>query len=191
MATEMTAPDFDQLTNLFIEEGAVSLSPSELHGALVGQLAAGKRHNAEGLEKFCADQLDIAGLNHPSSQPQLSALYREALAQLESSNFELKLLLPEEDQPLSARAEHLGLWVAGFLAGFGLAVTDKAGTLGTEAQESLKDLVQIAQIDADAEGEEEESLLVEVEEYVRMAAMLLFTECNVAAEQSEKPARLH
>ena len=32
----MSAPDFDQLANLMIEEGAIAFSPSELHGAIVG-----------------------------------------------------------------------------------------------------------------------------------------------------------
>lgn len=191
MATEMSPPDFDQLANLFIEEGAVAFSPSELHGALVGQVAAGQRLDAKGVEAFCVSQLDLTALSNPSSQPQLKALYQSAVAQLEASSFELSLLLPDDDQPLNARAEQLGLWVSGFLAGFGLGVSASAEKLSAEAQESLKDLVQIAQIEADSEGEEEEALLVEVEEYVRMAAMLLFTECNKPAGESEQTQTLH
>lgn len=183
MVTDVAAPDFEQLANLLLEEGAVTFSPSELHGLVVGQIAAGRRFESAALASFCAEQIDLTNLSQAASLPQLSGLYKAALAQLESSDFELELLLPDDEHSLGQRAEQLGLWVTGFIAGFGLAVTENASNLSTEAQESIGDLVQIAQIDASDEAEEDEGLLMEVEEYVRMAAMLLFTECNRDAVQ--------
>ena len=180
MVTQASAPDFEQLANLLLEEGAVTFSPAELHGLIVGQLAAGRRFETPALATFCAEQIDLATLSQPSTVPNLTLLYKESLEQLESSNFELELLLPDDEHSLTQRAEQLGLWVTGFIAGFGLAVSEKASNLSSEAQESIGDLVQIAQIDASEEAEEDEGLLMEVEEYVRMAAMLLFTECNQA-----------
>jgi uncharacterized protein YgfB (UPF0149 family) len=52
--------------------------------------------------------------------------------------------------------------------------------LSIEGQETLRDLAQIVQITtaADAEAEEDENDLMEVQEYVRMAALLVFSECN-------------
>lgn len=191
MTTTQSAPDFDQLADLFIVEGAVLFSPSELHGAIVGQIAAGRRLDATALSEFCAAQLDVSQFSHPSSLLQLTALYNQSLSQLEASSFELSLLLPDEEHQLSERAEQLGTWAAGFLAGFGLGASNKANALSAEAQESLKDLVDIAQIDTDSEGEEEEALLFEVEEYVRMVAMLLFTECNKADPDPASELTMH
>lgn len=188
MVSEATAPDFEQLANLLLEEGAVTFSPAELHGLIVGQVAAGRRYEAASLAKFCSEQIDLAELSQPTTSSNLTLLYNEALKQLESSNFELELLLPDDEHSLNQRAEQLGLWVTGFIAGFGLAVTDKAAKLSSEAQESIGDLVQIAQIDASEEAEEDEGLLMEVEEYVRMAAMLLFTECNSAPSEAQSDA---
>lgn len=185
MVTQASAPDFEQLANLLLEEGAVTFSPSELHGLIVGQIAAGRRFETPELATFCAEQIDLSILSQPSTVPNLTLLYKESLEQLESSNFELELLLPDDEHSLGQRAEQLGLWVAGFIAGFGLAVTEKASNLSSEAQESIGDLVQIAQIDASEEAEEDEGLLMEVEEYVRMAAMLLFTECNQAPAENK------
>lgn len=187
----MSAPDFDQLADLFVEEGAMTFSPSELHGTIVGYFAAGQRFESTGAEQFCASQLDLERISQSGNGSQLEKLSKQALEQLESNDFNLALLLPEDDHSLPVRAEHLGLWVSGFLAGFGLGATDRAANLSSEAQESLRDLVQISQIDADQEGEEEESLLVEVEEYVRMAAMLLFTECNRAGAEAPKMSPVH
>jgi uncharacterized protein YgfB (UPF0149 family) len=184
----MSAPDFDQLANLMIEEGAIAFSPSELHGAIVGQLTAAKRFDKTTLEAFCVTQLDITRIALESSSEKLMALYTQILEQLESSAFELAILLPDDEQSLVERAEHLGLWVTGFLAGFGMAIGDQGQHLSNDAQDGLKDLVQIAQIEADGQAEEDENLLMEVEEYVRMAAMLLFSECNkVESTEADKP----
>lgn len=193
MASDMTAPDFEQLANLLLGEGAVTFSPSELHGLIVGQVAAGQRFESPALAHFCAQQIDLTGFAQPNTESQLLALYNLTLNQLESSDFELQLLLPDDEYRLSQRAEQLGLWVTGFIAGFGLAVSEQASKLSSEAQESIGDLVQIAQIDASQEAEEDEGLLMEVEEYVRMAAMLLFAECNVAPNQNptDKAPTLH
>ncbi|NVK02853.1 MAG: UPF0149 family protein [Oceanospirillaceae bacterium] len=185
MSTELSAPDFDQLANLLLEEGAVTFSPSELHGILVGQVAAGQRFEVAGLAQFCAQQLDLDQLSQPSTAPNLGLLYKQVLAQMESGDFELNLLLPDDEHSLAQRAEQLGLWVTGFIAGFGLGAGESAAKLSTEAQESIGDLVQIAQIETDSESEEDEGLLMEVEEYVRMAAMLLFAECNTPPETSD------
>ena len=185
MSTELSAPDFDQLANLLLEEGAVTFSPSELHGILVGQVAAGQRFEVAGLAQFCAQQLDLDQLSQPSTAPNLGLLYKQVLAQMESGDFELALLLPDDEHSLPLRAEQLGLWVTGFIAGFGLGAGESAAKLSTEAQESIGDLVQIAQIETDSESEEDEGLLMEVEEYVRMAAMLLFAECNTPPETSD------
>lgn len=185
MSTELSAPDFEQLANLLLEEGAVTFSPSELHGMLVGQVAAGQRFDTATLSTFCAQQIDLDKLSQPSTGPNLNLLYKQVLTQMESGNFELELLLPDDEHSLVQRAEQLGLWVSGFIAGFGLGAGESASRLSSEAQESIGDLVQIAQIETDSETDEDEGLLMEVEEYVRMAAMLLFTECNTAAENSE------
>lgn len=190
-SSPMKTPDFDTLADLMIQEGAVSFSPSELHGSLAGQLSASVRFERSALETFCATQLDLDRFSAKSSGDCVQALYDHLLKQLESSDFELSLLLPDDDQSLLARAEHLGLWVSGYLAGFGMAISDQAKHLSSDAQDGLKDLVQIAQIEADGEAEEDENLLVEVEEYVRMAAMLLFNECNTSTTIDSQSTVVH
>ncbi|HSG04321.1 MAG TPA: UPF0149 family protein [Marinobacterium sp.] len=185
MSTELSAPDFEQLANLLLEEGAVTFSPSELHGILVGQIAAGQRFESASLAQFCAQQIDLDRLSQPNTASNLDLLYKQMLGQMESGNFELELMLPDDEHSLTQRAEQLGFWVSGFIAGFGLGAGESASRLSTEAQESIGDLVQIAQIETDSETDEDEGLLMEVEEYVRMAAMLLFTECNAPTENAE------
>jgi uncharacterized protein YgfB (UPF0149 family) len=87
-------------------------------------------------------------------------------------------LLPEDDRPLTERAEAMVDWCRGFLGGFGLAGTG-ARQLSDEAQEILRDLGTIAASSFDFGNEDEdEDALIEVQEFVRIGAMLLFTECT-------------
>jgi uncharacterized protein YgfB (UPF0149 family) len=86
--------------------------------------------------------------------------------------------LPSDDRPLPERAEALVDWCRGFLGGFGLAGTEAHAKLSEEAQEILRDLGSIAaaQLDFGEEGDDEDAL-IEVHEFVRVGAMLLFAEC--------------
>ena len=182
-------PEFDTIANRLLEEGALTLSPSELHGLICGQLAAGARFDTDTLLKVLAGLMDVASFKQEASKSAFIDLYQGTLERYLAANFGLELLLPEDDQLLTQRAEALGSWCAGFLSGFGLHVGKQGEKLSVEAQESLGDLSQIAQIaaDTDMDSDEDESDLMEVQEYVRMAAMLLFSECNRDIDTTDKP----
>jgi uncharacterized protein YgfB (UPF0149 family) len=85
----------------------------------------------------------------------------------------LQLLLPAEDAALGERADALIAWARGFLGGFGLAGGDPDG-LSEDAQEALRDLAAIAaaQLSYDDPDSDEDSL-VEIHEFIRVAALLL------------------
>ncbi|TCK06032.1 UPF0149 family protein [Marinobacterium mangrovicola] len=190
-------PDFDIVANLLIEEGVLAVSPAELHGLLAGQLAAGARFDADTLLRVFLELMDVSALKQETTKLGLIELYQRTLAQYESDDFDFALLLPDDDQMLAQRAEALGSWCSGFLSGFGLH-TQKSQKLSAEAKEGLQDLAQIAQIaaDTDADSDEDEADLMEVQEYVRTAAMLMFNECNRVPEAEaeatkQTPPTLH
>lgn len=180
-------PDFELIANLFVEEGVKGVSPAELHGLLAGHLAAGARlEPAMVLQKSC-ELLDQDSITHESSKATLYNLYEATCAALESMDLEFQLLLPDDDEEISLRAESLGAWCQSFLSGFGLYGKHTDKSLSQEAKETLNDLGQIAQISSDLEElDENESDLMEVQEYVRMAVLMLFTECNQALADKEK-----
>lgn len=179
-STTVELPDFDVLADLLVEEGALTLSPSELHGLLAGQVAAGARFDPAGLLQRIQELFDIEPFGSDVTRRTVMQTYMAILQQFQAPDFSFELLLPDEDQPLSIRAEALGVWCSGFLSGFGMQERKGPGGLSVEGQETLRDLAQIVQIstEADAEGEEDEANLMEVQEYVRMAALLIFSECN-------------
>ena len=74
-------------------------------------------------------------------------------------------------------------WCRGFLGGFGLAGAPAHAKLSEEAQEILRDLGTIAGSAFDFQNEEEdEDALIEVQEFVRVGALLLHTECTAGSD---------
>lgn len=155
---------------------------SELHGSLCGYLAGGG--SLRGTSVLAALQLD-GEVDAPQAAD--AALLRQLARQCESELADPELgfepLLPEDDRPLVERAEALVEWCRGFLGGFGLAGAPAHATLSDEAQEILRDLGTIASSAFEFQSEDEdEDALIEVQEFVRVGALLLHTECTASGD---------
>ncbi|GLQ50323.1 UPF0149 family protein [Dyella flava] len=182
----MTAPDLighDELDDV-IAHLRLALSPSEFHGSLCGFLAGNGRLGRRPLLEVL--QLDAGGVKvAPVDQAVLDQLVRQSQAELEDSELGFEPLLPADDRPLPERADALVDWCRGFLGGFGLGGPDMLERLSNEGKEVLRDLGAIASASLDFGNEDEdEDALIEVHEFVRMAAMLLFTECRIPNQPS-------
>jgi len=150
----------------------LSTLPSELHGSLSGWLAGGGKGQDGWLQEVMVD----AHIPNPARDSPLGRLFETTQRQLEDPDFTFTLLLPDPDAPLFDRSQALFAWCRGFVGGFGLAVGDRL-MLSEQGQDALADLVQLAAEDGQAEGDEEDELaLVELEEFVRVATLLLRSE---------------
>lgn len=151
---------------------------SELHGSLCGYLAGGG--SLRGTSVLAALQLDGEATDpSPEDLALLQRLARQCASELADPELGFEPLLPEDDRPLAERAEAMVDWCRGFLGGFGLAGTAAHAHLSDEAQEILRDLGTVAASSLDFGNEtEDEDALIEVQEFVRVAAMLLHTECT-------------
>jgi len=149
----------------------LAMPGSELHGGLAGWLAGGGDDAAGWLAPVLADP----ALPAPTAGSALDRLRLATAAQLEDRDFAFALLLPEDGQPLSLRSAALFDWCRGFLGGFGLAAGQRP-SLSEEGQEALADLARLAAAQPEDDGEDdagEEDALAEIEEFVRVAALLL------------------
>lgn len=181
-------PQFDTLANQFLQQGAFC-SPSELHGSLCGQLAAGGSYEEDGEWLQAASGLmDIGELTDHDLVRGLLDVYEVSREQLTGSDFSFELLMPDDEVPLTQRAEALGQWCEGFLAGYAMAGGKVDGNMSAEAKETLRDLITISQIatDSDEEGGDDGDF-AEVYEYVRMSTMLIYAECNGVPVESAVP----
>ncbi len=169
----ISLPSPDQIRDASRALG-VSVAPSELHGALCGWLAGGGADEAQWLGRVLADD----ALAAPEPGDALDLLRRVSVTQLGDRDFGLELLLPPPEAGLGERTEALFDWCRGFLGGFGLAA-GAAPPLSEEGEEALHDLARLAQAapDTDEEDEDDESALAEIEEFVRVAALLLHGDC--------------
>lgn len=170
--------------NLLATSGQ-SVSPAELHGLLLGRSCAGAGFDPE---TWLADAAELLGNAVPDNlQQALIGLQEMVRTELTGSDMAVVLLLPPDEAALPERAEALGEWCQGFLNGFGMAIADQA--LSSEAMEVLQDLASIAQVQsALEESEDGESDYMEVMEYLRVAPLLLFTECGKTAPAESKPS---
>ncbi len=163
-----------------LESGLV---PAELHGSLCGYLSGGGRQDRAGW--FRAVMSDPM-LPEPEAGSALDQLYAASVAQLDSPDFGFELLLPAEDQAVDVRGDGLLAWCRGFLGGFGLAAGAEP-PLSDEAAEALADLARIAASDLSYdEPEADEEALSEVAEFVRVAVMLLHSDCVLGPRHRRK-----
>lgn len=182
MSTDLIGYDDLDAAMVRLQLGA---DASELHGSLCGFLAGGGMLGRQPL--LAALQLE-AGQAAPSAADQalLDRLVEQTDGELADPELGFEPVLPADDRPLAERAEALVEWCRGFLGGFGLAGADAHAKLSDEAQEMLRDLSTIASssLDLGDEGEDEDAL-IEVQEFVRVGAMLLYTECQGARRQGD------
>jgi len=151
----------------------LATSATELHGGLSGWLAGGGDPGPDWLRRVLADD---ALPRLPDDSP-LTQLASTSAGQFEDRGFGFELLLPEGEASLGERSGALFDWCRGFLGGFGLAAGQDP-PLSEEGREALADLARLAAATPQDEGDEDdEDALAEIEEFVRVAALLLHGDC--------------
>lgn len=148
-------------------------SAPELHGALCGWLAGG----GDDIQAWPAQVLADDAVATPATDSPLDRLRQASVAQLEDRSFGFELLVEDDDASLLARSTALFEWCRGFLGGFGLAAGQDP-PLSEEGGEALADIARLAAATPQDDGDDEdEEALVEIEEFVRVAALLLHGDC--------------
>ena len=160
-----------------VDEAARTLglatTSSELQGALLGWLAGGGSADGNWLAAVMADP----ALPQPAADSPLQRLREHAVEQLDARNFALDLLVADEDASLAERSGSLFDWCRGFLGGFGLSAGANP-PLSDEGREVLADIAKLAAAAPQDEGDEDdEAALVEIAEFIRVAALLLHGDC--------------
>lgn len=167
------AGHFEQLDQL-LKQARAAGSAAEVHGFAAGWIASGTSFQSatesltEALEVALSDELD--------------KLLKDIASDIESGladvDFGFSLLLPADSEGINARRLALSEWCRGFLSGFGLTGRFQEVELSDEVKELLRDFGQISQVEEELpEDEDNESDLTEITEYVRMGAIMVFTDC--------------
>lgn len=152
---------------------AVSDAP-EAHGTLAGALCAAVSYE---FDDWIGELFTDGGCAAPAEEA-LRQVFDQTRLALISAQMDFNILLPDDDEPLVARAAALGQWCQGFLYGLGTSSIRNADDLPEQIGEVVRDLTAITQVGVDASESEEanEQAYAELVEFVRVGVQLLFDE---------------
>ncbi len=166
------------------QAAGLGANAAELHGGLCGWLAAG----GEAVREWPARVLADNALPTPAEGDALHRLLDASVAQLEDRDFAFELLLTDADDT-AAQADALFTWARAFLGGFGLGAGGRRPTLSEEGEEALNDLAKLAQAsseDFESGNDDDEDALAEIEEFIRVAVLILHGDCVMAVRHRQR-----
>lgn len=177
----MSAFDHQAISH-FLSEHDVEISSSEIHGLMTGYLSANPTLSPDQRQDLFEEWMDARVSRRKVSL--LEELYSATLESLgEYSDFEFRTLLPEDESSIAERSNALSRWCSGYLSGFGSAGRYDQAELADDVKEAFADFSRIAGLAEEVpEGEENETDLMEICEYVRISVLLIFTECGGARQ---------
>lgn len=182
LQAQPSMPDWQQV-EAALAPLQLAVSPAEVHGALSGWIAGGGAVDGAWLGRILADE----GLAQPDDAT-FDALRDATVASMEDRDLSFHLLMPDDDAPVDMRGNALFDWCRAFLGGFGMAAGPNP-PLSEEGSEALEDLARLAMAEAETDGDEEdEAAFAEIEEFVRVAALLLHGDCALGPRHRK---RLH
>ena len=168
---------------------------SEIHGVLTGLVCAG--FPVEDLNYLTMiNDLFNNGEGLPSKvKSTVKQMFSELWTDILDDAYTFQLMLPDDDDSIAERGHALGVWVQGFNLGFGLQQKDSP-VVSEEVKEVLSDFAEIANLsDEMEESEATEQAYFEINEYVRISALLCFSELGTLSTKSsndtEKNSTIH
>lgn len=149
---------------------------SEIHGVLTGLICAGfpfEDHNYLTM----VNDLFNNGEGFPDNvKSTIKQMFSELWTDILDDAYSFQLMLPDDDDSIIERGHALGVWVQGFNLGFGLQQKDSP-VVSEEVKEVLTDFAEIANLSDEMEEDEAtEQAYFEINEYVRISALLCFSE---------------
>jgi len=170
-------------------QNGLNFAAAEVHGILTGMLCA---------NTSCDRQDWLTLIDAPRSiatddNGAWPLLYQTTLSQLADGEFEFQLLLPHDDTPLQSRTEALADWCRGFLYGISHGKLQVQMELSDNVNEIIEDLTQISRAGHDVDGDDdsEEAAYMELVEYVRAGAMLVYAELQLPLASTTDQTLLH
>ncbi len=182
--------DFASLQAIFTSE-SVKVHASELHGFLTGLLCAGFAFEDKSYFAMLNDLFN-EGDNFPrATKAALEQLFNQLWTNLLDDTYGFNLLLPDDDDSIVERGHALSVWVQGFNLGFGLQQKDSP-VVSAEVKEVLTDFSEIANLsDEMEENEDSEQAYFEIIEYVKISALVCFSELASPPETETDKNTVH
>ena len=181
--------DYDSVSNKLSQQGVI-VDAAEVHGILCGMLCGGMSLTDQKWLEALSETINQGDAFSDPTQHLLNSLFNQTCQQLLEPEFALNLLLPDDQAPINDRGAALINWVQGFMLGFGLHQQDLM-QCSDDVKEALEDFSDISRMEEPMDADEEsEKALLEVEEYVKISAILCFSELgqSLLDDQQDTPS---
>ena len=167
---------FTQIEATLDLAGVQELSPSEVHGTIVGAMCNHMKSSVSpDLLKLIEPNADANDGRFTQLTATLYDLYRETSELLIESKDGFDLILPSEDESIELRGEGIATWCKGFVLGLLYNNAFSIDQLPESGAEIARDLMEIAEAAAGADDENEEDwALAELHEYIKVGSQLIF-----------------
>jgi uncharacterized protein len=169
--------DFETIDRI-MSVNNTGIDAPEFHGLMTGYLCAHTNSTADQRRGLYQGWLESSVSS--GELEVFEKLYGDTQESLdEFSDFEFRVLVPDDDMPITTRSLALSRWCSGFLSGFGSAGRFSEASIGEDVIEALTDFTKIAGLAEEVPDSEENELdLMEISEFVRISVLLIYTECG-------------
>ncbi len=177
---------YDLVDDALIKANAIA-DASEAQGTLCGMVCvSGVGGLNNWLSHIFGEEKDSKNLYIPESDKILSTLHDATVKELIEGDYDLSMMLHDDDDPLDIRIDDLTNWCQGFLYGLSAAGLKDIKKLPEEASEVLQDMLDISKAgyDTEADDEENEEAYAEIIEYIRIGVYVIFDTLNSAETSS-------
>jgi len=166
-----------QTINKIFQRNETDLTSAEAHGLAAGMLCIESKMEASGwVSQLLEDDMNLLD----EDKSTLVALFEQTRTLLsgDDDGFRFDLFLPSDDEPLTEQLKAIRVWCEGFLFGIGYSRSDS--TWPGDTGEVIKDIVEFTKLDSTVdeditqdEIDEFEGSLIEIQEYLRVAVMMI------------------
>ncbi len=152
-------------------------SAAEIHGVACGLLAVNINADDELWLGQIFQERDAQNASQQGTSRELKFYIQQIRTQMQDSNLEFSLLLPDDDAALAVRVEAMQEWTQGFLLGVSLAGLKDFSTLPKDSKELMDDFIDISSAGQfDTQDEESEEAYWHIVEYLRLGVLLISEE---------------
>ncbi|NND60803.1 MAG: UPF0149 family protein [Gammaproteobacteria bacterium] len=168
---QMPEIDFAELSHA-LEDAGTGADAAECHATLTGLICAGPALPGDWMEKVTGGGDTIDGI-----KPVLTQLEAQTRRDLGGGEMKFDLFLPQDGVSLTDRTQSLAHWCQGFVYGLTVGGIPVDRPLPGEVGEVVRDFSTLSQATHEGEAEEDdERAYVELCEYVRVGAQLVYEE---------------
>jgi len=162
---------------------------AETHGLLCALVSTGATMRKQAwVNSLLSNVIETDDIMARDAVAIIERLFDATQKQFKEDQCQVQLLMPDDEVALKERMQALAEWCQGYMSGLKLVGVTLHGHNNEQVQEALDDLTQIACLDYDhdsADGPEAQAQLTELQEFVRVAVMLVCD--DFLAQQSQQP----